>query len=188
MPTPYLVTEAVFLHDGSCERLGEHRDQAASNERKQTTERDSAHRQHDGSDFGRDGGVLDRQRRLRLLGRRLAVRHGEAVPPVFWIGHADALDPMRLHPAGGAVEEQPSKLVLQIGLHVQEFELKHLGLERDGWEPSTQRCEPRPRWRSRSSPDWRRRALRAREDPSLYLEAASASAMASSIADDSRTR
>ena len=46
----------------------------------------------------------------------LAVRRWKAMSPVPWVRHTDALDPVHLLTAGGAVEDQLPEFPLQVGL------------------------------------------------------------------------
>jgi hypothetical protein len=56
------------------------------------------------------------------LHNRLAVRCWPSMPPVPWVGHADALNPVHVHATGLAVEDPGGQLTLQVGLNPQEFE------------------------------------------------------------------
>ena len=50
------------------------------------------------------------------------MRGGESASPVPWVRHADALHPVDLLTAGGAVEDPRCEFSLQVGLHLQEFQ------------------------------------------------------------------
>ena len=51
--------------------------------------------------------------------RRLAVRRREAVPPMARVRHPDALDPMNLLSAGGAIQDEIAEAPFQFGLRLE---------------------------------------------------------------------
>jgi hypothetical protein len=54
------------------------------------------------------------------------------MPPVARISHADALDPMNVLTARGAVQDELAQFSLQIGHHFQKFQPDLFGSDRDG--------------------------------------------------------
>ena len=51
--------------------------------------------------------------------------------PIPW-PRTETGDPMDVKAARRAMEDEPSELAFEIGLHVQQLEPQHLRLERDG--------------------------------------------------------
>ena len=54
---------------------------------------------------------------------------GLAVGPLSW-RDAETAHPMKVQAARRAVKDEPTKLPLEIGFHVQEFEAQHLRWKR----------------------------------------------------------
>jgi hypothetical protein len=57
---------------------------------------------------------------------------GKRCPPMTVIRHADVLDPVHLHAARGAVQDEHAEAAFEFGVRLQEFEPQHLGRDGNG--------------------------------------------------------